>query len=67
MSERALSAEQLVAVQEVAARNNKTAAELTANDVDRMTGDEYRNRLRSDSEFSARVDAIEAERRPRPR
>lgn len=67
MSERALSAEQLVAVQEVATRNNKKAADLNAHDVDRMTGDEYRNRLRTDSEFSARVEEIETQRGSRPR
>lgn len=67
MSERALSAEQLRAAQERDRRDGLTAAQLTGMDIDRMTGDEYRDRLRQDKDFADRVNAIEANRPQKPR
>lgn len=41
--------------------------QLTISDVDKMTGDVYKNRLVSDKGFAAKVDELESKRPPRPR
>lgn len=40
-------------------------AQLTSNDIDRMTGDQYKTRL-ADPEFAKKVNEIEAAKPPRP-
>lgn len=67
MTERAMTIDERRRKDEAESLRTKAVEDLTKFDIDKMSGDVYASRVRTEPDFVEKVNKFESERAPRPR